>query len=208
MKHATLIAGARSLAVAGLLLVGTAGVASAAATSPTRAAPSSTSSGRARSVSLSSLQFNRADLSSTAGISPVAAATQSAGPLVWFGETCNDVSAGPDSGQICIVINQSNVTGAVQALVRFNSYSGSLFNVSVNDLVLNRNGKVVKSTGPTGGPPNNGTNGYISTGWYYPLVSAYFWSDVEDPCMIWPNGLSGCIDGWFQSNTVLIYGPV
>ncbi len=54
MKHATLIAGATSLAIAGLLFVGTAGVAGAAATSPTIAAPSSTISAGTISVSVQS----------------------------------------------------------------------------------------------------------------------------------------------------------
>lgn len=130
-------------------------------------------------------------------------------PLVWYGQHCQNVKSpnGPTHGSICIILNVSDVTGSIQALVRFNSASGNLAWVTDTNLALNGAGlsNPVRDNGYQFEYVTSSTNDFFSTSWYNFPPYTYWYSDVENPCMVWPTGRQACVSGWLQS-TLVYYG--
>lgn len=114
----------------------------------------------------------------------------------WFGTVCEYVKATgehEDDGTICILVNNSDFGLGNQALVRFNSASGTLRAVECLELELTADGKIVEATRAKIVPPNNGTNGYISTGWYRGKVYAHYLASVWSPLDVLAERCSGIV---------------
>ena len=124
----------------------------------------------------------------------------------WLAVRRYTMSSGPDKGYIQVMINRSDITGAYQALVRFNSTTGNIATVTDTGLQLWGAGlsNPVESNGYQTHRNVNSTNTYFSTNWYNTPPYTYWHSTVKYPCMSWTNGYSDCLltHAWWDSYTI------
>ena len=127
-----------------------------------------------------------------------------ASPYTWWETRCFNVYNNGQSGQICLSVNQSDLTRVqYQALVTFSS-NLPIRNVSAQDLVLNVNGSAQRWTNFEDVSAGGSDSAYISTSWYISTYYEYVWADVEDACITWVDGDSSCLSGWYQTDPLLV----
>jgi RHS repeat-associated protein len=124
----------------------------------------------------------------------------------WLGTNCWNFYRNTSGrlGQICILINRNDWNGLFQALARFNSInSGKMAYVAALRVYLNEDFVTVSSVGFEIRPPNNGTNGYISTHWVWPDEYAAYQAYVVQPEIFWPDGSVSALLGSYRSKWVV-----
>ncbi len=134
----------------------------------------------------------------------VAQGKEIATPYTWWETRCFNVYNNGQSGQICLSINQNDLTRVqYQALVTFSS-NLPIRDVSVQDLVLNVAGSAQRWTNFEDVSAGGSSSAYISTSWYVSTYLEYIWVDVENACIAWVDGDSACLPGWYQTDPLLV----